>query len=340
MSKSEIHAGYEFEQGMFSRMRSWEDVAPWIRLTRVVRVLASPILVGLVAITWSITRQMIAYGFDGELPVPSIGPWHSQVDHLRHLLEAHGWVVPLVVIGLSLLLWIPVIQFVARAGAALTSGQIMPRHTITRQLVQTRIWKSYLVPIVPVVCIGMFATILFLVRTPSFIVDGSAISIPTGWLIGIGSIPIGILGFGALFAIPLGLVAMVSEPDPDPIDSLSRGYESLYRRPLATIWYLFVCAALVYLASALLGGIIGAAFIATSVIVTTVSENEVQLSAAGGVLETIQTAWMMTLAFGLLGGIYLLLRRDTGGQDIDDFWTPQQTRPQPLPELPEQAYQS
>lgn len=321
-------------------MRSWEDLAPWIRLTRVLRLLASPIHIGLVAIAWGLTLQMIAYAVEGELPVPKLVQWQTPLEFLTRLVRSSGGGPTSLLLGLILLVWTPVIQFSARAGAALTAGKPLPVHKATRQLVQSRIWKSYLVPIVPCLCILAFAVLVFLVRVPSLVVDVPAISMVTGWLIGIGSIPIGVLGFGALFAIPLGLVAMASEPDPDPIDSLSRGYEYLYRRPLAVIWYLIVCAALIYLTSVLVGGIVAAASLAASAIVLSIAGNEAQLFAAENALEIIFNAWIMTFAFGLLGGVYLLLRGDAGGQDIDDFWTPPGPPAKPLPELPQQAYQS
>ena len=46
------------------------------------------------------------------------------------------------------------------------------------------------------------------------------------------ALPCGILAFGANVAVPLSWAALTNERDPDPLDSLSRGYEYLFRRPL------------------------------------------------------------------------------------------------------------
>ena len=123
MTNSEIHSGYEFEEGMFSRMRTWVDVAPWIRLFRVMRILASPTHVGLVAIALVINQVLFgswpwsafqAYTvFD--LETLGISPLQSAI------AEQGLWALMYAVV--SLLIWTPVFQFVARAGASLTAQQ-------------------------------------------------------------------------------------------------------------------------------------------------------------------------------------------------------------------------
>jgi hypothetical protein len=57
-------------------------------------------------------------------------------------------------------------------------------------------------------------------------------------------------------------------------------------------------------------------------------------------IETVYCGWQITLLGAWLGGAYLLLRHDTGGQEIEDLWRPPSTPPAELPELPEQAYRS
>ena len=171
--------------------------------------------------------------------------------------------------------------------------------------------------------------------------------LPFGWLsavtgvmaVGI-SLPIGILGFGALFAIPLGLIAMVSEPDPDPIDSLSRGYEYLYRRPFSLAWYFVVAGGMVWLAKYLILGIAGTSEIALAIASRLIRIDETMVQSGQVTIMVIVCAWLATLAMGLTGGVYLLLRRDAGGQEVEDFWSPPQESDPPLPELPSEAYQS
>lgn len=343
LSDSEIHAGYAFEDGMFSRMRSWVDVAPWIRLTRVLRILASPAYVGLVAIALVVTvlsGVFQVYDSPVYVGVPVLWLFDSFTDRANWIQWSGGIYQTFFSVAFLLLLWIPVIQCISRGGAALTSGRSLPSARRTVRLTASRLGKSYLVPIVPVLCILTFLAATFLIRVPSLFLDFAVIQFFTGAIIGIVSIPIGILGFGALFAIPLGIVAMVCERDPDAIDSLSRGYEFLFRRPLSLAWYLVVSGVLVYAASYLLGGVGWASSLAVTTITSTVFPDQIQLQAALGMIGLCVVAWLVTLAFALLGGVYLMLRRDACGQEVEDLWEPQPAPSEPLPSLPKEAYES
>jgi hypothetical protein len=232
------------------------------------------------------------------------------------------------------LVWIPVIQIVCRGGAALTSGKSLPSAGSSLRLVFSRLLKSYLLPLIPVVCVLTFALFVFLIRLPSLALGVNWVSVVTGWVIGIASIPVGVLGFGALFAIPFGVAAMVNEQAPDPIDSLSRGYEYLFRRPLSLIWYGAVTVALIYLAGYMFGGVGLATSLVVDAITSAVRIDQVQQESALVVIGLVVSAWQLTLAFGLLGGVYLLLRRDACGQEVEDLWEPPKTPSEPLPRLP------
>lgn len=339
MNKSEIHAGYEFEEGMFSRMRSWVDVAPWVRLIRVLRLLASPTYVGLVAIAAGVTQAVMTFGLGVPLPASS-SDLELIGDTLLELASRDGSAWTAFYLVAAFLLWTPILQIVARAGAALTVGKNLPAQAVGRKIMWSRLWQSYLIPVVPIGCMLMFAVVVWLARVPGLIVDNEALQKLIGWIIGIGAIPIGVLGFGALFAIPVGLIAMVVEPDPDPIDSLSRGYEYLYRRPLSMMWYLAVAGLLIYLAGLLLGGVAWASCLAVTAIASVLSPDAIELQSAFDAIETILIAWKIAFSFGLLGGVYLLLRHDAGGQEVEDFWTPNQPAGESLPELPKEALQS
>lgn len=338
LSDGEIHAGYEFEDGMFSRVRSWVDVAPWIRLVRVLRVLASPVHVGTVTLAWALTLAAFSV-VSGKYPDPRLGFESLMFQMTRGFLMGAIY-EQLLLIAFLLLLWIPVIQVVCRGGACLTSGKNLPSARVSLNLARSRLWKSYLVSIIPVLCILTFLIAAFLIRVPSLLMDSSIVSIISGLIIGVVSIPIGILWFGAFFAIPLGIVAMVCERDPDAFDSLSRGYEFLFRRPLSVIWYAAVSMVLVYFAATLLGGVGWTSSLAVTTIISPVYPDQSQFQAAHGVIGLIVICWPMTLAFGLLGGVYLLLRRDACGQDVEDLWEPTGTPREPVPSLPKEAYES
>jgi hypothetical protein len=339
LSDSEIHAGYEFEEGMFSRMRSWIDVAPWIRLVRVLRILASPLNVGIVAIALALTKA-VSNASLGRTELSPVWDLKSNFDRVVQIFTSGGLSQTTAIGILLFLVWVPVVQTVCRGGAMLTAGKSLPGVWMTMRVTFSRLWKSYVVGIVPWICVFGFCCLLFLIRLPSLFWTVPAVSASTGWIIGVSSVPIGILGFGALVAIPLGLVAMVNEPDPDPIDSLSRGYEYLYRRPLSLVWYVSVSFVLVYLAGYLLRGIGLVSSWAVLMIVSMISPDAIQFATARDALSLIVSAWQLTLMFALLGGVYLLLRRDAGGQEVEDLWTPPSPPSQLLPDLPEQAYRS
>ncbi|WP_182870233.1 hypothetical protein [Stieleria mannarensis] len=337
MNKSEIHAGYEFESGMFSRMRSWVDVASWVRLARVPRIMASPSHVALVLVACLVTRVLVSSAVAVRVAPAPFWELQSHLEPIAAMWNAAGPLLGTTLVVAMWVLWTPVIQFVCRGGAVLAAGKSMPRAGGVMRLVRSRLWKSFLVPIIPLLCVLALAAAVFVIRVPSLLADIAWLSQATGWAIGIAVIPVGILGFGALFAIPLALAAMVCEPDPDPIDSLSRGYEAFVRRPLSLVWYLFVSGAMVFVAGGLLGGVGWAASLATWGLNSLIAPDRLQLNAALEIIATLMIAWQLTLAFGLLGGVYLLLRSDAGGQEPEDLWTPRQAAKEPLPELPKEA---
>lgn len=343
---------------MFSRFRSWVDVAPWIRLTRVLRILASPVHVGLVALAIGLTHLLfLLIDSPSQMPISGVNEVASMAE-TREFLSLFGR-SPLYVLGslfvegrgLSFrgtldvvacvcltLLWLPVIQASVRAGAVLTTGQPLPSRTF--RFCISRFWKSCLVLIVPWACVAMIGLLLFALRIPSLILGIPSVSVFTGWILGVLSLPIGILAFGALFAIPLGCAAMVNEADPDPMDSLSRGYEYLLRRPLAMVWYLFLAFWIVRILGLGLSGVTEVSRESLDLIGRAFRSDTALINAARSTLQVCLMAWKITLASGLLGGIYLLLRRDAGGQEVEDLWSPPQAPVPELAKLPEEAFES
>lgn len=340
---------------MFSRFRSWVDVAPWVRLARVLRILASPTHVGMVAVAISLTYALFwLIDYPPHLKVFSGSDVSSMTDMQEFVaftqrsplyvwtslhLESRGLSIrgPWDFAALTALafLWLPVIQSNMRAGAVLTTGQRLPSSTFRLSI--SRYWKSCLVLVLPWICAVMLGLLLLGLRVPSLLLDMPFVSVGTGWLLGILSLPIGVLAFGAIFAIPLGCAAIVNEPDPDPIDSLSRGYEYLMRRPLSLLWYLFLAFWLISLLGLALSGVTEASRESLDLI----GGADTRLIHAGrSALQVCLTAWKITLASGLLGGIYLLLRHDAGGQEIEDLWSPPKHPTPPLAKLPEQAFDS
>ncbi len=133
------------------------------------------------------------------------------------------------------------------------------------------------------------------------------------------------------------LAAMVAEADPDPIDSLSRGYEYLFRRPLSLAWYAVVLSINVYVFSWLLGGLGSSMSVAARWIGSSWFADAIMIQSAGDVVGLLVLAWLATLVLASLGGVYLLLRYDAGGQEVEDMWEPPKPESPTLPSLPREA---
>lgn len=337
MDDPEIHAGYEFEAGMFSRVRCWVDLFPWLRLLRVPRILASPAYVALASTAWAVSSAWIGYFSAG----PQLGRITAKVSGMGPT-EATLWsLVETLFVGLVLLLlWAPVIQIIGRAGAGLVADQGLLGFGTSLRITRSRWFKSGLLPLIPLAGALALMIPIWIMRLPSGLLQWDWLATLTGLVVGVAAIPIGVLCFGALFATPLGLIAMVSEPDPDPIDSLSRGYEYLFRRPLHLAWYLVIGGGLLWLARYLLGGVTTAAKLVSGTLSSAVAANARESLVAASVIDCILYGWLITLAIALAGGAYLLLRYDAGGQEVEDLWQPVGPAEPDLPTLPEEAYRS
>lgn len=336
--EEQIHAGYEFESGMFARARSWTDLAPWIALIRVLRLLASPFAVASVALAWIVCRVLFLSLIElngRQFPTDPYRVFWLVFYQLRAL-------TPLTLAGflsVVFVVWIPVAALMARQGAALTAGCNLPPFGQTVGLLAARWWRCYLIPLVPVACVLVFGVLLFLLRLPSLLLGVELVSTLTGWLMGVLVIPAGLLGFGALVAIPIAIAAVMNEPDADPIDSLSRGYEYLFRRPMHLLWYVLLCLSMGYLVRLLFEGVASASGWIVTGVASVWRPDEALTDAALFVVNAIWAGFQITLQLGLVGGVYLLLRRDAGGQHVEDLWNPEPEPVESLPELPEKAYE-
>ncbi|MEL6110689.1 MAG: hypothetical protein AAFU85_32180 [Planctomycetota bacterium] len=336
--EEQIHAGYKFESGMFARARSWTDLAPWIALIRVMRLLASPFAVALVTAGWILCRGVFFSLIEIEawqFPADPIGVFGLVVYEVQTLTPLPMAVFAFVVF----IVWLPIAAVMARQGAALTAGRDLPPLGQTFRILAERWWRCYLIPLVPVACVLTFCILLFLLRLPSLLLGIEAVSAVTGWLLGVLVIPAGILGFGALVAIPIAIAAVVNEPDADPIDSLSRGYEYLFRRPLNVFWYVLICLAMGYVVRLVFAGAASASGMMAAGLASVWRPDETLADAALFAISSIWVGFQITLQLGLLGGVYLLLRRDAGGQHVEDLWHPEPEPVESLPELPEKAYE-
>ena len=344
---------------MFSRVRQWNDLLPWIRLAKTLRLAGSPPLLLFVGTACLMHTLLASYGATYSLPRPAfaseiswaiadiplfptqlirpIYPWWFQV---VDGVKSDPWYETVLRISVSVLLWAPVALCLIRQGALLSIGRTLSPLASTLPLSIQRCPRSWIAAIVPSICVMILA----------------AFAIPAAWLAsqlpawdwlqsGCGliiaaiAIPCGVLGFGQFAAIPLGWAAMICEPQPDPLDSLSRGYEYLFRRPIQLLFYALVSIAVIVVAHLIALWVIEFGSSAVGAVVGLVVSTDSQdlptfVEACFGLLRHFPLVVDITLAWGCVGGVYLLLRRDAGNQELEDIWLPTPKPIVPLPELP------
>lgn len=340
---------------MLERVREWNDLFPWLRLIRALRMAGSPTLVLLsfmvLGVWWLGTRQIV--GELAEVPQPraeaspldAVGlqslEWFSGLaaqtspSSLYRLPgESADWRLLLATVW-SMLIWTPVALFMIRQGALLTAGRPMMGLRTGFGLAFSRLLRAWLCALVPTVCVAMITLMVVGIGKLGQWVEGIAvIEIGFAILLGLIALVCGLLAFGSHFAIPLGWAALAIEQHPDPLDSLSRGYEYLLRRPLHLCAYVIVSLTMILVIACLASGVASAAIsvadaaLAANDDVPSVEERVVSL------LGWFPLAVVVTLAWGLLGGVYLLLRCDAGGQEVEDLWIPLAPPAKRLPTLP------
>lgn len=354
----QIHGGHELEAGVLQRVREWTDVFPWVRLGRVVRIAGSPPLLIVVALALAVWASSLTW-FDSDDPGRSAAQVREANTAADEPLSAGRWIVPswwselgLGQSGLawparvwrlvwSLLIWTPVALWLMRQGALLCAGRGMTGFVdgVTHAVRRTpAAWLASVLPMAGILLVGLP---IFAVGWLERAVGGFAgFETPVAVLIALIAIPCGVIGFGALVAVPLSWAAIINEPAADPLESLSRGYEYLFRRPLQLVMYVCVCLAIGIVLWLFLQGVAqGASWIAEGLLAM---DNPLSTDhhSGGGVAE--QVAWLLqflptiasiALSWGLVGGIYLLLRHDAGGQEVEDLWQPAPRPQRPLPSL-------
>lgn len=354
------HRGYDFESGMFNRVREWTDLLPWVRLGRLLRVAISPPLLGCVLLTCLIHQLLANWDIVFELPDTSRtfywDGWNSVFGNLwsrdfdevtgweiatRSSLKQLPWYTAVSQIVMAIVLWSPVALVLIRQGALLTAGRTLSPLGISAPLCFKRLPQSWLTALVPMVCVTMIGAAILCIgwiagKLPSADWIQWIISIPIALL----AIPCGILGFGQIVAVPLGWAATVCEKDPDPLDSLSRGYEYLYRRPIQLIFYIAVSVFIFWVVHLMSTWVAGAAAAVADAVLSIAlptpddGETHAIVSSVSGLLRLLPLAATLAVALSSIGGIYLLLRRDAGKQEVEDIWRPSPKPKSELPELP------
>ncbi|MAI74294.1 MAG: hypothetical protein CMM01_25825 [Rhodopirellula sp.] len=355
-NENQVHDGYDLEAGLLARLREWIDVFPWLRLIRILRVVGSPPLLGLIALTlavWKIGITLLA--LDQSTPdVPDIaGTANQQVNffvafigHLNPASVFHGdpeiaWWKTLLGIGWSVFVWTPVVILLSRQGGLLTAGRSLMPLSAALSLALSRTLAGWLAAVVPLGCIAVLAVLIMMIGWISgLVVDITWLNSIMAGLTLLFAIPCGLLAFGANVAIPLSWAALANERDPDTMDSLSRGYEYLFRRPLHLAAYLLFSAIIASIIFVLAVGVTRSAIQINSQLLKFSDASDGMVVTSTNLLDHLPVVVLLTAIWSLLGGVYLLLRHDAGGQEVEDLWQADACPEPPLPSIPSQSTDS
>lgn len=329
------------EVGWWQRVRHWDDLFPPIRLVRTLRGLASPILLGVILGALVVDHQVC-----GSLGGPSAGDESMVIEIFR------SWVPPLdwatmgndssVAVGswqgiakmvFRILLWTGPLMILMRQGARLTAGRNLDHVKPTFRLVIRRLPAGWMMTAIPMLCSALFAVgVWLIVMFSRALPDVAWVDSFMAFLAVAVAMPASILLAGSIAAVPLGLAAVVNEAEPDLLDSLSRGYEATLRGWLPLVGNVLVAMGCLFpvvlaaevlarVASAWVGGLCVAA------------GADALLDPVDSWLSRIVPTATMTASGLLTGGVYLLMRRQVGGQEVEDLWESHVALPPELPEL-------
>ncbi len=331
---SESFSGHDIETGLLQRVRSWRELLPPLGLLPALRVAGSPLHVAmwcgwLIAVqaclvatgvipqaTWNMSDSI--WAADGMA-------WSDIASRLSDF-TAGQWAMLTVIELLSIF---PA-AVTMRAGALYAAGREGEGFTDTVRLTLAR-WKTLLqVTLLPWVCILGLSLPLFLpavaTRVPTV---GRGIAELLGLLTSPLLILIGLLGTGALVAIPLALASVAVEKRDDGFDALSRGYEYFFRRPVQTVVYGFCSGLLMVLVGAIAILVSLAALGTARAVMSVASEPAEMLVIWEGLFTTLPLAALVTTKTALCGAMYLLLRYDANAQDIEQLAVSQVDRQKP-----------
>ncbi len=357
--REQVHHGHDLEAGLLARVREWTDVFPWLRLGRTLRVAGSPPLVLLTATTFAVWRLGQSLIFEDVsynhvvLPIDQGAshllevPWrsiHMLGSYIHGLIptsifdlgtDARRWFA-LVGVLWTLLVWTPAAMLLARQGALLTAGRSMVGLKPGISHVIGRTPAAWLAAIVPLACVFAIGMLIIVLGWVSRIVDGiSVVEFMLAAVVALIAIPCGVLAFGANVAVPLSWAALVNERDPDTLDSLSRGYEYLFRRPLRLVTYIAVSLAILFVVGLLASAVAWAASAVAASLLNLAGSPDNVPRMVMGVLRHLPAVVELTVMWSLVGGVYLLVRYDAGGQEVEDLWQPAPPAKPSFPKLPE-----
>lgn len=341
---NEVFEGNRLETGVLQRARQWRDAIPALVLVDALRVAGSPLHVGCIWLTLALQGWLVSLAF---MTPPAIAPpvefSAASESVVATGVDPRAWMESLAALGLvrgggllgvSLLLWLLPAAIVARAGACYVAGRPQSFSVHVRTVASR--WGSLLglfaIPLTATLLLmGGMMLIGTLGRLPlgslnGGSLNGGSLSGTGAWLGAVAvvlALPLailtGLLLAGAIAALPLGMVAVVIEKQHDAFDSVSRGYEYVFRRPIQLAFYLVCSAGLLFVIGIAARAIAYAAAACGEASLAIGSGGEALPRMLGACLSSFSTAIVVTAAWGSVGAIYLLIRQAANDQEIEDI---------------------
>jgi hypothetical protein len=312
---------------------------------RVLRVAGSPPLLLLTAVVFGIwligQRVILGEAASPEFSATTTDNAQSLADYFRVLVptsvfnpDQSGWRL-VAMLFWSIFVWTPLAMLLARQGALLTAVRSLMALGPGVSLATRRAPSGWLAALVPFLCVLPFVAILLVIGWCStWFADIRSLRLIAANIGALIALPAGLLAFGSYVAIPISWAALINEQEADPLDALSRGYEYLFRRPVQLVFYALFSVVLLTIVGSLASAVAwSASEIATSTLWFAGASDALQ-RITSSILWRFPAVVVLTLMWSLVGGVYLLLRCDAGGQEVEDLWQPQAAERPSLPELP------
>lgn len=267
--------------------------------------------------------------------IEGLGDWPFG-DLVERIAGLGPWWGTLAVVVLAMV-WVVPVSLAARAGACYAAGrpQAFSNHL---GVVRGRVMTLLGVILLPLLMVGAIGVVLGLIgKVAGWIADLPIGLIPV-WMLVVLALPFaivaGVILAGAWVAVPLGLAGAAIEKQEDAFDALSRGYEYLLRRPVHLVVYGGVCWLLVKLMLFAGGMVVASASLVVDASIGWGGRFPEFASLVAGVLSRLPLGFGIAAAWGLIGGLYLLMRQAANDQEIEDIpVSPIDMRPTELPTL-------
>lgn len=214
-------------------------------------------------------------------------------------------------------IWLVPVAIVLRASITSCAERRSTGLTACLRLIRQRFLALAAVTLIPVLAIILLAAGYWLVGLLMrlTVLGADLVMLATAPVL----VAIGTLAIGSAFAVPLAWAAVLTERNCDVFDALSRGYEYTLRRLVALAVYLLAAFAIHYVTVAFVSAVCLAGWNIASGFVSTTSDGGAWTGVSETFVMRLPAVFSVVQLWALVGGIYLLLRRDANGQEVEDI---------------------